>query len=358
MADQSISQLPVATPLSGNELTVLVQNGITKQVQVQSIADLGGGGGGGATGPTGPTGATGATGPTGASGTNGATGPTGAPGPIGPTGSAGLIGPTGATGLRGPTGATGAASNVTGPTGPTGATGATGATGPTGTLPTFKYGSFYFDHNTNLSAGINSSVTTIDVVSTAGFTSTGTILIDNETINYTGITATSFTGCTRGTFGSSAASHSSGAPVTGAQGLTANTPGVLRINSSDITSGVSLNTATSKITVNTNGVYNIQFSVQFVNNSASDDNAHVWYVLDGTAISDSASIVTVPQLKTGVAGASIMTVNLLLSLTTGNELQLYWLNRSGYSIIATYPGSASPSYPSSPGIIVTVTQVT
>ena len=45
MADQSISQLGVATALTGNELTVVVQNGITKQTQVQQIANLGGGGG-------------------------------------------------------------------------------------------------------------------------------------------------------------------------------------------------------------------------------------------------------------------------------------------------------------------------
>jgi hypothetical protein len=37
MADQSIPQLPVATPLTGQELTVVVQNGVTKQTQVQDI---------------------------------------------------------------------------------------------------------------------------------------------------------------------------------------------------------------------------------------------------------------------------------------------------------------------------------
>lgn len=40
MADQSISQLPVATALTGNELTVVVQNSITKQTQVRDIANL------------------------------------------------------------------------------------------------------------------------------------------------------------------------------------------------------------------------------------------------------------------------------------------------------------------------------
>ena len=39
MADQSISQLPVATTITGDELTVVVQNGITKQTQVSDIAN-------------------------------------------------------------------------------------------------------------------------------------------------------------------------------------------------------------------------------------------------------------------------------------------------------------------------------
>ena len=37
MADQSISQLPVATNLTGNELTVVVQDSVTKQTQVANL---------------------------------------------------------------------------------------------------------------------------------------------------------------------------------------------------------------------------------------------------------------------------------------------------------------------------------
>ena len=45
---------------------------------------------------------------------------------------------------------------------------------------------------------LNNSSTTINVSSTAGFPSTGTIIIDAETISYSGLTSTSFTGCVRG----------------------------------------------------------------------------------------------------------------------------------------------------------------
>ena len=39
MADQSITQLPVATNLTGNEQVPVVQNGVTKQASVSQIAN-------------------------------------------------------------------------------------------------------------------------------------------------------------------------------------------------------------------------------------------------------------------------------------------------------------------------------
>jgi len=55
---------------------------------------------------------------------------------------------------------------------------------------------------------LNDVSTTINVTSTTGFAASGTILIDSEVITYSGVTATSFTGCTRGTSQSMAANHS------------------------------------------------------------------------------------------------------------------------------------------------------
>lgn len=66
---------------------------------------------------------------------------------------------------------------------------------------------------TTLNGGINNTVTTITVVSTTGFDATGSIQIANETITYTGTTATTFTGCTRGAGGTTAAAHNTGVSV-------------------------------------------------------------------------------------------------------------------------------------------------
>jgi hypothetical protein len=71
---------------------------------------------------------------------------------------------------------------------------------------------------TAISGGtLSSSNTTVTVTSTTGFsTPTGTILIDSETITYTGTTGTTFTGCTRGVGGlgsGAATTHINGTPV-------------------------------------------------------------------------------------------------------------------------------------------------
>jgi hypothetical protein len=70
---------------------------------------------------------------------------------------------------------------------------------------------------TTLSAGINDSVTTIPVVTTSGFPSTGYITIltgaditEAEAITYAGLTSNSFTGATRGVDDTPANSHNSG----------------------------------------------------------------------------------------------------------------------------------------------------
>ena len=65
---------------------------------------------------------------------------------------------------------------------------------------------------TTLNGALNDSATTITVVSTTGFTATGAIGIGGEYITYSGLTATTFTGCTRGV-GSTAVAHNSGVAV-------------------------------------------------------------------------------------------------------------------------------------------------
>lgn len=66
---------------------------------------------------------------------------------------------------------------------------------------------------TVLNGAIDNAVTTITVDDTTGFRTAGTLLIGTEQITYTGKTATTFTGCTRGANSTTAASHLDDADV-------------------------------------------------------------------------------------------------------------------------------------------------
>lgn len=221
-----------------------------------------------------------------------------------------------------------------------------------------QYGAFHYDYTTTLSDNINQNVTTIPVVSTTGFSSTGSIIIENEVITYTGVTPTSFTGCTRGAAGTSNSSHSSGVGVGGAQVAAANTPTTLQINTVDLSNGVTLDLVTSELSVAIAGTYNIQFSAQLFNGTISQDLVTIWYDLDGAPVPSSASWGTIPARKnSNTPGSNIMTVNLFLNLTTLNKLRLRWLSVDGTAVLATYPASTSPLYPAAPAVILTVNQV-
>jgi len=67
-----------------------------------------------------------------------------------------------------------------------------------------------------LSAGINTTATSLTMASSTSFASSGTVIIDNELITYTANSGGTLSGLTRGASGTTAASHSSGDTVTDA----------------------------------------------------------------------------------------------------------------------------------------------
>jgi len=65
-----------------------------------------------------------------------------------------------------------------------------------------------------LNEDLDTSETAIDLVSASGFAASGTIVVDTESITYSGISTNTLTGCTRGANGTTAATHLTGAVVT------------------------------------------------------------------------------------------------------------------------------------------------
>ena len=216
-------------------------------------------------------------------------------------------------------------------------------------------GAFYQDGISTLTSNISNSDTTIPVVSTATFQNTGTIFIGSELINYTGKTAPSFTGCTRGQYSSSNAAHLSGAYVAEAQAAT----GAVALFMSETTSsnGVVLDPAdASKIVFETAGYYNIQFSAQLLSFDNAVDNVTLWFSQNGVDIPYSAGIGTIPaRVSASVPATAIISWNIIIPVEADDYIQLYFASDSGKTLAVTYPPGGSPVHPISPSVILTAT---
>lgn len=224
----------------------------------------------------------------------------------------------------------------------------------------FPNGAFHQDGATTLTSGItNVSTTPIPVVSTDQFESAGHILIGTELIAYTGKTATTFTGITRGVYGTTNTSHSTNDPVTEALGVASSTSSIsIPFDTTDTSNGVSIDTTTnSKIVFASAGYYNIQFSAQLLNFTTSDDNVTFWWKQNGTDVAYSAGIQAVPSKHGSTAGASIVSWNIVLPINAGDYVQLYFASESGNTVTATYPAGTAPVHPVSPSVILTATFV-
>lgn len=223
----------------------------------------------------------------------------------------------------------------------------------------FPYGSFYQDGVTALTGNItNNSTTPIPVTSTAEFASSGYILIGTEIIQYTSKTSTTFDGTiTRGVKGTTNVAHNSGDAVSEAAGVAAGSSAAMDLDTVIISNGVTCTVPDSKIYFDYDGVYNIQFSCQFLNFTTSEDNITVWFKKNNTDIPASASIQQINQKHGSAAGAAILSLNVVDQFVAGDYVELYWASDSGNTVLATYPPGTAPTHPASPSLILTVTFV-
>jgi hypothetical protein len=219
---------------------------------------------------------------------------------------------------------------------------------------TAPYGEFQDLSYTTLSGNINSSVTTVPVVSTSGFRSAGVIRINNEIISYTGKTSTSFTGCTRGDFGTSNASHNSGDFVHGSQAQAAGGSATVKLNTTNLSNGISL-VEESKITVANPGIYNFSWSAQINNNSSGIKNIYAWIKKNGTSVDGSNGLVSVHGSAGGIDGHTIIAWNYFVNLVANDYVEFWWsptdqkLTIDSYEPVAPAPATAA--------VIVTVNHI-
>lgn len=225
----------------------------------------------------------------------------------------------------------------------------------------FPNGAFHQDGYTTLSTSIPNGSSTADIVvaSTSGFLSAGALLIGSELIKYTGKTATTFTGITRGQYSSSASSHTAGVYVSEAQPVpSATTALTVSFTATDASNEIAIDSVdNTKIVHSIAGYYNIQFSIQLVSFDNSIDDVTLWFRQNGTDVAYSAGYVSVPAIHGGVPGFAIVSWNIVLPMAAGDYIQLLMSSTTGNSVALTYPPAIAPVRPASPSIILTSTFV-
>jgi hypothetical protein len=231
-----------------------------------------------------------------------------------------------------------------------------------GSIIKFPHGAFHQDGHTTLTANIGNGTTTpIPVVSTAGFLNAGGLIIENEVILYTGKTATTFTGITRGAKGTSSSAHLSGTAISEAQIVPLPSAALsIAFTVTDASYDVELDPLNNTHVVFLKpGYFNIQFSAQLLNFTTSEDNVVMWFRKDGVDISNTAGVVTVPSKHGSNPGAMITSWNLIVDVLAGQYIELMVTSDSGNTVIATYPPSVVPGseHPASPSVILTASFV-
>jgi len=220
----------------------------------------------------------------------------------------------------------------------------------------FPYGAFQDTAYTTLNGGINNAVTTITVVSTAGFLTAGEIRIANEVITYTGVTPTTFTGCTRGARGSANVAHSTGVAVTKIQAPAANTAVPMYMNTTDFSNTVTL-VDQYKLTVAKSGLYNLQWSGQFNNTDTSEHDGSVWLRIDGVDVPGSTGFIAVVSSHGGIDGHGIIGWNYYVQLTAGQNVQIWWSTTNTKLTLECYGPSTSPTRPATASVVATLSFV-
>lgn len=128
-----------------------------------------------------------------------------------------------------------------------------------------------------------------------------------------------------------------------------NTAYPITVNTDDLAGhGVYRGTPTSRIYVDTEGVYNIQFSAQLDNTSGGNHLVFIWLRLNGVDVSNSASQV---RLK-GTDGELVAAWNFFQFLKANDYFEIMWsVNDTAVQISAQ--ASVAP-VPGIPSIILTV----
>lgn len=124
-------------------------------------------------------------------------------------------------------------------------------------------------------------------------------------------------------------------------------------NTTDFANGISV-ASNSRLTVKSYGIYNVQFSFQFVNTDNQIQDIDVWFKKNGTNIDNSNSRFSIPNSHGGTDGHLIAALNFWVELSANDYVEIMWRTTSTAVSIQHLPTQTSPTRPATPSAIVTV----
>ena len=127
-----------------------------------------------------------------------------------------------------------------------------------------------------------------------------------------------------------------------------NTATAITFNTTDLSNGVYLGSPTSRVYVDTEGIYNYQLSIQLDKTTGGTAEFYIWFRLNGVDVADSAS-----QLKLQGNNAEVFSaLNYFFDLKAGDYIELMFSVGSLSVELLAVPAAAP--HPGIPSIILTV----
>lgn len=127
-----------------------------------------------------------------------------------------------------------------------------------------------------------------------------------------------------------------------------NTAKAITFNTTDLSNGVYLGTPTSRIYVDTGGIYNFQISIQLDSTVATAEEFYLWFRLNGVDVTNSASQMRVQGNNAEVFAA----LNYFFNLKAGDYVEIMF-SVSNLGVVLLAAGAVAP-HPGIPSIILTV----
>jgi len=122
-------------------------------------------------------------------------------------------------------------------------------------------------------------------------------------------------------------------------------------NTTDSSNGVSIGSPSSRLVVDYQGVYNVQFSAQLDKTSGGAGNIYIWLRKNGTNVANTATTVAIQ----GTAARTVAAWNFIIQLEPTNYVELMWATDD--TSVRILAASATSVWPAIPSVICTVTQV-